>query len=70
MLSASTPGHYWGLTWDYSGSGPGTLAVLAGRLLHGINAEPSGNPVDAPGGLQALMRKKWPAGTVLTRAQL
>ena len=62
--------HYWGLAWGYSGSGPGALAVLAGRLLQNVNTGPADNPVDAPEGLYALMREKWPVGTVLTRAQL
>jgi hypothetical protein len=62
--------HYYGLSWGYSGSGPGTLALLAYRLLSDINALAADSIIGAPDGLEDLMRKKWPNGTILTRAQL
>lgn len=63
---------YHGLGWGYGGSGPTTLAVLAGRLLDDITAAGAGfGPDDRPApGLHELMKQPWPAGTVLTRAQL
>lgn len=69
LLYPAPRDHYYGLSWGYNGSGPGTLAMLAHRLLDDINAEASG-PAGAPDGLEDLMEKKWPMGTVLTRAQL
>jgi hypothetical protein len=61
---------YWGLSWGYPGTGPGTLAVLASRLLADINTAPAEGASDAPEGLHALMQQDWPSGTVLTRAHL
>lgn len=64
--------NYHGLSWGYSGSGPTTLAVLAGRLLDDITAPGAGlghRDRHLPG-LQKLMQHPWPDGTVLTRAQL
>lgn len=62
--------HYYGLNWGYPGSGPGTLAALADRLLDDIAAQAPGTAIGAPVGLDHLMTRKWPKGTVLTRAQL
>ena len=62
--------HYFGLSWGYSGSGPGALAVLADRLLDDINAVAADTVNGAPPGLERLMEHDWPRGTVLTRAQL
>jgi hypothetical protein len=62
--------HYYGLSWGYSGSGPGALAVLCTRLLSDINAPAADDINGAPPGLQTLLEHKWPKGTVLTRALL
>ena len=70
ILYPAPKNHYFGLSWGYSGSGPGALAVLAHRLLSDINAVAADTVDGAPEGLEKLMRKKWPSGTVLTRAQL
>lgn len=63
---------YFGLSWGYGGTGPATLAALIIQLLNDITAygaDPSEKP-RAPEGLQRLVQHDWPAGTVLTRAQL
>lgn len=62
--------HYCGLSWGYNGTGPGALAVLAGRLLSDINAVAASSADAAPAGLWRLMQERWPPGTILTRAQL
>lgn len=62
--------HYYGLSWGYSGSGPGSLALLIHRLLDDISAPPADAAVGAEDGLEELTQMKWPEGTVLTRAQL
>jgi hypothetical protein len=41
--------------------------VLAHRLLSDINADTANG---APAGLERLMKRVWPKGTILTRAQL
>jgi hypothetical protein len=61
---------YWGLSWGYPGSGPGSLALLISRLLDDINAPGADNATGAPAGLEELTQRKWPCGTVLRRAQL
>lgn len=63
---------YYGLSWGYGGSGPATLAVLAGRLLDDITAPGAdfGDPDTNSTGLQELMQHDWPDGTVLTRTKL
>lgn len=61
---------YWGISWGYSGSGPGSLALLIHRLLDDINARAADNATGAPPGLQRLTRIKMPRGTVLSRKQL
>jgi hypothetical protein len=62
--------HYFGLSWGYSGSGPGSLALLAHRLLEDIAAPGADSTNGAAPGLEELMLTKWPIGTVLTRSQL
>jgi hypothetical protein len=61
---------YYGIAWGYSGSGPGTLALLADALLNDINAQAPADINGAPDGLWELMKRKMPRGTVLTRQQL
>jgi hypothetical protein len=61
--------HYDGLSWGYSGSGPGNLAILIDRLLVDINA-PGAEGSIREGGLNELTKLKWPNGTVLDRAVL
>jgi hypothetical protein len=61
---------YWGLSWGYPGSGPGSLALLISRLLDDITARGADNATGAPAGLEKLTQTEWPCGTVLTRAQL
>jgi hypothetical protein len=60
----------YGLNWGYAGGGPGALALLIHRLLDDITAQAAEVPSGAPDGLEELTEHKWPAGTVLTRAQL
>jgi hypothetical protein len=62
--------HYWGLTWGYGGSGPGSLALLISRLLDDINSQAADSASGAPAGLRELTALKWPKGTVLTRDRL
>jgi hypothetical protein len=62
--------HYAGLSFGYSGTGPGTLAALADALLDDIAAPGAGVSDRAPEGLVALFERTWPEGTVLTRDQL
>ncbi|MGH3826839.1 MAG: hypothetical protein ACRDQX_06660 [Pseudonocardiaceae bacterium] len=61
---------YYGLSWGYGGSGPGSLALLISRLLADITARGSDGAHGAPQGLEELTQAKGPPGTVLTRAQL
>ncbi|MDF5758390.1 hypothetical protein [Spongiactinospora sp. TRM90649] len=61
---------YYGLSWGYPGTGPGTLALLIHRLLDDINAPGADGATSAPEGLEALTEIDWPHGTVLSRAQL
>jgi hypothetical protein len=61
---------YFGLSWGYSGSGPGSLALLIHRLLNDVTARGADNIDGAPEGLEELTESTWPRGTVLTRAQL
>lgn len=62
---------YFGLSWGYGGSGPGSLALLIHRLLEdGITARGADNATGAPAGLEELTQIDWPRGTVFTRAQL
>jgi hypothetical protein len=50
--------HYFGLNWGYSGSGPGSLALLAHRLLDDI-ATPGADDINgAAPGLEELMLTK------------
>jgi hypothetical protein len=70
ILYPAPKDHYFGLSWGYRGTGPGSLAVLANRLLADINAVAADTASGAPGGLVQLMQKKWAEGTVLTCAQL
>jgi len=59
--------HYFGLSWGYSGTGPGVLALLINRLLTDITAEPADGAKGAGTGLADLTQLKWPRGTILTR---
>lgn len=61
---------YYGLSWGYGGSGPGTLALLIDRLLANVNAAPADGINGAADGLEQLTQTDWPNGTILTRAQL
>ncbi|WP_152748294.1 hypothetical protein [Micromonospora sp. RV43] len=61
---------YFGLGWGYGGSGPGSLALLVDALLDDINAQAPADINGAPEGLEALLSRKLPDRTVLTRAQL
>ncbi|MEU1813404.1 hypothetical protein [Micromonospora aurantiaca (nom. illeg.)] len=61
---------YFGLGWGYGGSGPGALALLVDALLDDINAQAPADIDGAPEGLEALLSRKLPDRTVLTRAQL
>ncbi|RKT70018.1 hypothetical protein DFJ66_3259 [Saccharothrix variisporea] len=62
--------HYWGLSWGYSGSGPGSLALLIHRLLDDITAPAADSAMGAPLGLDELTELKWPRESVLTRELL
>lgn len=62
--------HYFGLSWGYGGSGPGSLALLIHRLLDDITAPAADHVNGAAEGLEKLTQHDWPAGTVLTRVQL
>lgn len=70
MLYPAPKDSYWGLSWGYPGSGPGSLALLISRLLDDINAPGADNATGAPAGLEELTQRKWPCGTVFSRAQL
>ncbi|MGC4808656.1 hypothetical protein [Micromonospora sp. DT233] len=61
---------YYGINWGYGGSGPGSLALLVDALLDDINAQAPADINGAPEGLEALLSRKLPDRTVLTRAQL
>ncbi|MDG4795203.1 hypothetical protein [Micromonospora sp. WMMD1082] len=61
---------YYGISWGYNGSGPGSLALLVDALLDDINTQAPADAVGAPPGLEALFSRKLPDRTVLTRAQL
>lgn len=61
---------YWGLSWGYPGSGPGSLALLISRLLENITARGADNATGAPAGLEKLTQIDWARGTVFTRVQL
>ncbi|KAB1943167.1 helix-turn-helix domain-containing protein [Micromonospora sp. ALFpr18c] len=61
---------YFGLGWGYGGSGPGSLALLVDALLDDINAQAPADITGAPEGLEALLSRKLPDRTVLTRAHL
>ncbi|MFI7080979.1 hypothetical protein ACIBO1_27110 [Micromonospora sp. NPDC049903] len=61
---------YYGISWGYGGSGPGSLALLVDALLDDINAQAPAGINGAPEGLEALLSRKLPNRTVLTRAQL
>lgn len=61
---------YYGLSWGYCGSGPGSLALLIDRLLSDVNSAPADSVNGAAEGLELLTETDWPRGTVLTRAQL
>ena len=58
------------MTWGYGGICPGILAALLQRLLEDITTEPADRASDAAPGLLKLTRRKWPAGTVLSRTLL
>ncbi len=62
--------NYFGLSWGYPGSGPGSSALLILRLLNDINARGADDVAGAPDGLENLTQIDWPRGTVFTRAQL
>ncbi|WP_189939212.1 hypothetical protein [Streptomyces aurantiogriseus] len=61
-----------GLSWGYSGSGPGTLAQCVGRLLDdgAAHAVTYGSRLDAEPGLEALFSVKHKRGTRFPRRAL
>ena len=61
---------YYGLSWGYGGSGPGSLALLIHRLLQDITAGGADDVNGAPDGLEELTQLAWPHGAVLTREVL
>lgn len=61
---------YYGISWGYGGSGPGSLALLVHALLNDINAFAPGGISGAPEGLDELFERPLRHGTVLTRKQL
>jgi hypothetical protein len=69
LFPAPQPAGY-GPSWGYTGSGPGTLALLIDALLTDISASAPNGIDGAPSGLERLCQFKLPRGTVLTRAQL
>ncbi|MGH3719800.1 MAG: hypothetical protein ACRDRI_13380 [Pseudonocardiaceae bacterium] len=70
MLHLAPRDSYYGLSWGYGGSGPGSLALLIHRLLDDITARGADSVSGAPEGLEDLTQTGWSTGTVLTRAQL
>lgn len=70
MLYPAPRHHYYGLSWGYGGSGPGSLALLISRLLEDITAPGADHVSGAPDGIEELTQHDWPDGTVLTRSQL
>lgn len=62
--------NYFGMSWGYGGSGPGSLAVLLHRLLDDITAPAADGASGAPPGLDTFTQIKHPRGTVFTREQL
>jgi len=58
-----------GISWGYSGSGPGTLAQTLARLLDDINA-PGAHADPDQKALRRLTELPLPQGTVITRAEL
>ncbi|MEV6846737.1 hypothetical protein [Actinoplanes sp. NPDC051411] len=60
----------WGISWGYSGNGPGALALLLHRLLDDVTSRAADDANGAPEGLERLFKVSLPKGTVLTRAQL
>lgn len=61
---------YFGLSWGYGGSGPGSLALLIHRLLVDTTAPGADDINGAPDGLEELTQLDWPHGTVLSREVL
>ncbi|WP_433464055.1 hypothetical protein [Spirillospora sp. CA-128828] len=61
---------YYGLSWGYGGSGPGSLALLIDRLLADVNCIPADGVNGAAPGLEKLTETDWPKGTILTRPQM
>jgi hypothetical protein len=62
--------NYYGMAWGYSGSGPGTLALMLHRLLDDINAPAANDLAGAPDTLEEFTQIDWPDGTVFTREEL
>ncbi|KUL40535.1 hypothetical protein ADL15_07070 [Actinoplanes awajinensis subsp. mycoplanecinus] len=61
---------YYGLSWGYHGSGPGSLALLIDRLLDDINTRAADDINGASDGLERLTATPLPEGTVLSREDL
>ncbi|RKE13014.1 hypothetical protein C8E86_7959 [Catellatospora citrea] len=61
---------YWGISWGYSGSGPGTLTLLIQALLDDITAQAPDSNQGGSKHLERFFQQKLRPGTVLTRAQL
>jgi len=70
VLQLAPQHHYYGINWGYSGSGPGSLALLIDRLLDDIAASAADAPHGAPDGLDRLTELKWPQEQVLTREMI
>lgn len=60
----------FGPSWGYTGSGPGTLALLIDTLLTDITAPAPDDINGAPESLELLTQRRLPRSTVLTREQL
>jgi hypothetical protein len=69
LYPAPQPAGY-GPSWGYTGSGPGTLALLIDALLNDISAAAPNAISGGPAGLEQLCQRRLPHGTILTREQL
>ncbi|MCA2216905.1 hypothetical protein [Jidongwangia harbinensis] len=70
VLFPAPQGSYYGIRWGYSGSGPGSLALMIHELLDDITAHGPEGVSGASEGLERLTQLKFAQGTVLRRDQL
>lgn len=63
-------GTYFGTSWGYPGTGPGSLALMIHQLLDDITAHGPEGASGASPGLERLTEIKFRPGTVLRRDQL